>query len=89
MLSTHPLIGHADDSGVAADHQEDEAEQRHVPSAKHKTQAGSKTTPNEQCYENIISVVLSVMAVFLWPPCSQEEEQEDKRIYKMKKKHRM
>lgn len=36
MLSTHPLIGHADDPGVAAYHQEDEAEQRHVPSAKHK-----------------------------------------------------
>lgn len=36
MLRTHPLVGHADDPGVAADHQEDEAEQRHVPSAKHK-----------------------------------------------------
>lgn len=36
MLSTHPLIGHADDPGVAADHQENEAEQGHVPSAKHK-----------------------------------------------------
>lgn len=34
---THPLVGHADDPGVAADHQEDEAEQRHVPSAKAQT----------------------------------------------------
>lgn len=36
MSSTHPLIGDTDDPGVAADHQEDEAEQRHVPSAKHR-----------------------------------------------------
>lgn len=36
MLSTYPVIGHADDPGVAADHQEDEAEQRHVPSATHR-----------------------------------------------------
>lgn len=34
MVSTHPLIGDADYSGVAADHQKDEAEQRHVPSAR-------------------------------------------------------
>lgn len=33
----HPSVGHADDPGVAAAHQEDEAEQRHVPSARHKT----------------------------------------------------
>lgn len=37
-LGTHSLIGHTDDSGVAADHQEDEAEKRHVPSATQKTQ---------------------------------------------------
>lgn len=33
---THPLIGDTNYSGVAADHQKDEAEQRHVPSAKHR-----------------------------------------------------
>lgn len=47
-MSTHPLVGDADDPGVAADHQEDEAEQRHVPSAK--TQAGSREAPNERRY---------------------------------------
>lgn len=40
MLSTHSLIGHTDDPGVAADHQENEAEKRHVPSAK----TGKKTS---------------------------------------------
>lgn len=33
----HPSVGHADDPGVAAAHQEDEAKQRDVPSARHKT----------------------------------------------------
>lgn len=50
VSSTHPRIGHADDPGVAADHQEDEAEQRHVPSAEAQTQRGRKKTTNEQCY---------------------------------------
>lgn len=35
--STHPLVGHADDPGVAAHHQENEAEQGHVPSARNKS----------------------------------------------------
>ena len=48
MLSTHPRIGHADYPGVAADHQEDEAEQRHVPSANEQTRVGRKETTNEQ-----------------------------------------
>lgn len=34
VSDTHPCGGHADYPRVAADHQEDEAEQRHVPSAK-------------------------------------------------------
>lgn len=37
LRCAHPSVGHADDPGVAAAHQEDEAEQRHVPSARHKT----------------------------------------------------
>lgn len=41
-MSTHPLVGDADDPGIAADHEEDEAEQRHIPSAKHRQE-----TPNE------------------------------------------
>lgn len=62
MLSTHPRIGHADDPGVAADHQEDEAEQRHVPSAKEQTRAGRKKMPN--------AIKKSFLFVFLWPSCS-------------------
>lgn len=40
MLRTYPPIGDTDDPGIAADHQEDEAEQRHVPSAKQRHKAG-------------------------------------------------
>lgn len=35
LQHTHPLIGNTDDPGIAADHQKDKAEERHVPSAKH------------------------------------------------------
>lgn len=35
MRITHPRIGHADNPGVAADHQEDKGEERHIPSVEH------------------------------------------------------
>lgn len=33
LTVTHPLIGHTNDSDITADHDEDEGEERDVPSA--------------------------------------------------------
>lgn len=35
---THPLIGHTDDSSITADHEDNQAKQRDVPSAKKQQQ---------------------------------------------------
>lgn len=36
FFTTYSVIRHTDDPGIAADHEEDEAEERHIPSAKEK-----------------------------------------------------
>lgn len=68
-MSTHPLIGDTDDPGVAADHQEDEAEQRHVPSANHKHEHVVRTLQMSNIKRSFLWF-LSAMGVFLWTPLS-------------------
>lgn len=40
---THPFVGHTDDSSITADHEDNQAKQGDVPSAKNKQKKASKS----------------------------------------------
>lgn len=59
MPITYSFIGHTDDSGIAADHEEDEAEERHVPSAKqrHETMKNKMCKGNQNTSDAVLFVI--------------------------------